>query len=45
MTVLTVEYFNKIKDYIHPSLQTFVKDSQNGNVISLPPFHGWAHKK
>ena len=29
MTVVTVEYFNKIKDYIYPNLQTIVKDYQN----------------
>ena len=40
MTVLTVEYFNKIKDYIHPNLQTIIKDYQNGNLITLPPYHG-----
>ena len=40
MPVLTVEYFNKIKGYIHPNLQTIIKDYQNGNVITLPPLHG-----
>ena len=44
MAVLTVEYFNKIKDYIHPNVQTIIKDYQNGNVITLPPFHGCSHK-
>ena len=44
MTVSTVKYFNKIKDYIHPNLQTIIKDYQNGNLISLPPFHGCAHR-
>ena len=44
MTVLTVEYFNKIKDYIHPSLQTIVKNYQNGNLITLPPYHGCVHR-
>ena len=38
MPVLTVEYFNKIKDYVHPNSQTIIKDYQNGNVITLPPF-------
>ena len=32
MTALTVEYFNKIKDY------------ENGNVITLPPYHGCGHR-
>ena len=30
MILLTVEYFNKIKDYIHPNLQKIVKDYENG---------------
>ena len=33
MVVLTVKHFNKIKDYIHPNLQTIIKDYQNGNLI------------
>ena len=44
MTVFTVEYFNKIKDYIHPNLQRIVKDYQNGNLITLPPYHGCSHR-
>ena len=44
MVVLTVKHFNKIKDYIHPNLQTIIKDYQNGNLISLAPFHGCGHK-
>ena len=39
MTVLIVEYFNKIKDCIHPNLQKIVKDYKDENVITLPPFH------
>ena len=44
MTVLTVEYFNKIKDYIHPNLQTIVKDYQNGNLIT-PSWRNYWEKK
>ena len=44
MTVLTVEYFNKIKDYMHPNLPKIVKDYQNGNLITLPPYHGCGHR-
>ena len=44
MTVFTVEYFNKIKDCIHPNLQRIVKDYQNGNLITLPPYHGCSHR-
>ena len=31
-----------IKDYVH--LQTIIKDHQNGNLITLPPFHGCGHR-
>ena len=34
MVVLTVKYFDKIKDYIHSNLQIIIKDYQNGNVIT-----------
>ena len=44
MTVLTVEYFNKLKDYVHPNLPKIVKDYQNGNLITLPPYHGCGHR-
>ena len=44
MTVLTVEYYNKIKDYIHPNLQAIIKDYQNGSLITLPPYHGCGHR-
>ena len=44
MNVLTVKYFNKIKNCIHPNLQTIIKDYENGNVITLPPSHGCAQR-
>ena len=44
MTVLTVEYFNKVKDYVHPNPQTIIKVYQNGNLITLPPYHGCSHR-
>ena len=44
MHVLTVEYFNKVKDHVHPDLQTIIKDYQNGNLITLPPYHGCGHR-
>ena len=44
MTVLTIEYPNKIKVYIHPNLQTIIKDHQNGNLITLPSYHGCGHR-
>ena len=44
MAVLTVEYYNHVKDYIHPHLHTFIEDYQNENLITLPPFHGCGHR-
>ena len=44
MNGLTVKYFNKIKNCIHPNLQTIIKDYQNVNVITLPPSHGCAQR-
>ena len=41
---MTVDYFNKIKDYIHPNLETIIKDYQNGNLITLNPYHGCGHR-
>ena len=42
--VLTVEYYNHVKDYIHRHLHTFIEDYQNENLITLPPFHGCGHR-
>lgn len=42
MVILTVDYFNQVKDYIHPNLHEIVKDHTNRNLISFPPFHGCA---
>ena len=40
MTFLTVEYYEQIKDFLHPHINSFVKDYRNGNIIGLMPFHG-----
>ena len=44
MPFLTVDYFNQIKDYVHPNLHEIVKDQMNNKLISLPPFHGCAYR-
>ena len=44
MTGLRVEYYNHIKDYIHPNLHTFIEHYWNGDLINLPPFHGCSHR-
>ena len=38
MTVFTVEFYNQVKDYLHPNLHTFIKHYQNENLINLPPY-------
>ena len=40
MTFLTVEYYEKIKDFLHPHINSFINDYRNGSIIILPPFHG-----
>ena len=44
MTVFTVEFYNQVKDYLHPNLHTFTKHYQNENLINLPPYHSCGHK-
>ena len=40
MSFLTVEYYEQIKDFLHPHINSFINDYRNGNIIELPPFHG-----
>ena len=44
MVVLTIEYYNHVKDYLHPNLCFFIEDYQKENLITLPPFHGCGHR-
>ena len=40
MTFLTVEYYEQIKHFLHPHINSFINDYRNDNIIELPPFHG-----
>ena len=40
MSFLTVEYYEQIKDFLHPNINSFINDYTNGNIIELPTFHG-----
>ena len=43
MTVMTVAYFELIKDYVHPNVKKFINHYNDGNTFQLPPFHWCAH--
>ena len=46
MTVFYKEYFDKMKDYFHPNIATFIDHYTNDNgFVELPPFHGCGLKK
>ena len=44
MTVMTVAYFEHVKDYLHPNLKHFINEYKEENIIMLPPFHGCGHR-
>ena len=35
-----VDYYETVKDYLHPNIHTFVNQYRCGNLIDLPPYHG-----
>ena len=37
---MTADYFDLIKDYVHPNVKEFIFHYKNGNRIELPPCHG-----
>ena len=43
MTILTNDYYNQVKDYLHPNIHTFVDHYRNGDLIEFPIFHGCDH--
>ena len=43
MASLTVEYYERIKDFLHPHVNTCINDYRKGNIIELPPYHGCNH--
>ena len=38
MASLTVEYYERIKDFLHPHVNTCINDYRKGNIIELPPY-------
>ena len=40
MAHITVEYYEQVKDYIHPHMNQYIKHYRYGNVIDLPLYHG-----
>ena len=37
---MSLGYYDRIKNYLHPHLNQFVNYYRNGNIIALPPYHG-----
>ena len=44
MTVMTVDYFERIRDYVHPNVKKFVNYYKDGNLIQLPLSHGCCNR-
>ena len=34
------DYYELVKDYLHPNIHTFIDHYRSGNLIDLSPFHG-----
>ena len=43
MAFVTVRYYEQVKDYLHPHLNSFINHYMNGDIIELPPYHGCNH--
>ena len=43
MALLTLEYYEHIKDFLHPQINDNIYYYRKGNVIELPPYHGCNH--
>ena len=42
--LLRNEYYQNVKDYLHPNIHTFVNHYRDGNIIRFPNYHGCNHK-
>ena len=40
MEHMTVRYYEQVKDYLHPHLNDFINYYRDGDIISLPLYHG-----
>ena len=43
MNKLTNDYYNQVKDYLHPNTHTFADHYRKGDLIEFPIFHGCNH--
>ena len=41
MGYMTVRYYEQVKDYLHPHLIDFINYYRDGDIISLPLYHGF----
>ena len=37
---MAVRYYEQVKDYLHPHLNDFINYHRDGDIISLPLYHG-----
>ena len=40
MGLMHADYYETVKDYLHPGIHDFIEHYRCGNLIELPPFHG-----
>ena len=43
MAFIVAEYYEQIKDFLHPHINDNIYHYRKGNVVELPPFHGCNH--
>ena len=40
MVYITIEDYNRLKDYIHPHIKDCINHYRHKNIIHLPTYHG-----
>ena len=40
MGLMHADYYELVKDYLHPNIHSFIDHYRSGNLIDLSPFHG-----
>ena len=40
MGLLIDTYYEKVRDYLHPNIHTFINHYKDGHLINLPIYHG-----
>ena len=43
MAFLALVYYEKIKDFLHPNVNSVINVYRKDNIIELPPYHGCNH--